>query len=111
GLAGAMGWWAPSQELPISKVIHLGYGFDINDADVLKYFKEDEKTKVISLFLREITDDIIDAVEEVAMIKPILFFYVGKDEFREQKLIEVGGISVLNYIELFDLAKIFLWCP
>ena len=111
GLAGAMGWWAPSQELPISKVIHLGYGFDINDADVLEYFKEDEKTKVISLFLREITDDIIDAVEEVAMIKPILFFYVGKDEFREQKLIEVGGISVLNYIELFDLAKIFLWCP
>ncbi|MEE9376436.1 MAG: CoA-binding protein [Candidatus Lokiarchaeia archaeon] len=110
GLAGAMGWWAPSQELPISKVIHLGYGFDVNDADVLEYFKEDETTKVISLFLREITDDIINAVEEIAQIKPILFFYVGKDELKEKKLIEVGGISVLNYIELFELAKVFLWC-
>lgn len=110
GLAGAMGWWAPSQELPISKVIHLGYGFDVNDADVLEYFKEDETTKVISLFLREITDDIINAVEEIAPIKPILFFYVGKDELKEKKLIEVGGIGVLNYIELFELAKIFLWC-
>ena len=110
GLAGAMGWWAPTQELPISKVIHLGYGFDVNDADVLEYFKEDETTKVISLFLREITDDIINAVEEIAPIKPILFFYVGKDELKEKKLIEVGGIGVLNYIELFDLAKIFLWC-
>ncbi|MCK4370356.1 MAG: CoA-binding protein, partial [Candidatus Lokiarchaeota archaeon] len=84
GLAGAMGWWAPSQELPISKVIHLGYGFDVNDADVLEYFKEDETTKVISLFLREITDDIINAVEEIAPIKPILFFYVGKDELKEK---------------------------
>lgn len=111
GLAGAMGWWAPSQELPISKVIHLGYGFDVNDADVLEYFKEDESTKVISIFLREITDEIIKAVEETAPIKPILFFYVGKDESRENKLIEVGGIRVLNYIELFDLAKLFLWCP
>lgn len=111
GLAGAMGWWAPSQDLPISKVIHLGYGFNINDADVLEYFKGDKATKVISIFLREITDDIIKAVETIASIKPILFFYVGKDELREKKLVEVGGISVLNYIELFDLAKLFLWCP
>ncbi|MFX1567031.1 MAG: CoA-binding protein [Promethearchaeota archaeon] len=111
GLAGAMGWWAPSQDLPISKVIHLGYGFDINDADVLEYFKEDEKTKIISLFLREITEEIIKAVEVIAPLKPILFFYVGKDESKEVELVEAGGIAVSNYIELFDLAKIFLWCP
>ena len=111
GLAGAMGWWAPSQDLPISKVIHLGYGFDINDADVLEYFKEDEKTRVISLFLREITEEIINAVKDIAPLKPILFFYVGKDESKEIELIKAGGIAVSNYIELFDLAKIFLWCP
>jgi acyl-CoA synthetase (NDP forming) len=111
GLAGAMGWWAPSQDLPISKVIHLGYGFDINDADVLEYFKEDETTKVISIFLREITDEIITVVKELAPLKPVLFFYVGKDDKKQKELIEVGGISVLNYIELFDIAKIFLWCP
>ncbi len=111
GLAGAMGWWAPSQELPISKVIHLGYGFDINDADVLEYFKEDDTTKVISIFLREITEDIIRAVKDIAPIKPVLFFYVGKDESKENDLINAGGIAVLNYIELFDFAKIFLWCP
>ena len=111
GLAGAMGWWAPSQDLPISKVIHLGYGFDINDADVLEFFKDDEKTRVISLFLREITEDIIRAVKDIAPLKPILFFYVGKDKTKEVDLINAGGIAVSNYIELFDLAKIFLWCP
>ena len=111
GLAGAMGWWNPSQNLPISKVIHLGYGFDINDADVLEYFKEDETTKVISLFLREITDEIIKAIREIAPIKPVLFFYVGKEDQKESELIQAGGIAVLNYIELFEFAKIFLWCP
>jgi len=111
GLAGAMGWWNPSQDLPISKVIHLGYGFDIDDADVLDFFKEDNSTKVISLFLREITDRIIKSVKELASIKPVLFFYVGKEEQKEKELIRAGGITVANYIELFEFAKIFLWCP
>ena len=111
GLAGAMGWWNPSQDLPISKVIHLGYGFDIDDADVLDYFKEDNTTKVISLFLREITDRIIKSVKELASVKPVLFFYVGKEEQKEEELVDAGGIAVTNYIELFEFAKIFLWCP
>ena len=111
GLAGAMGWWAPSQDIPISKVIHLGYGFDINDADVLEFFKEDITTKVISIFLREITDEIIKVVREITPIKPILFFYVGKEIEKEEQLIKAGGIGVANYIELFEFAKIFLWCP
>ncbi len=111
GLAGAMGWWSPSQDLPISKVIHVGYGFDIDDADVLDYFKEDNTTKVISLFLREITDRIIKSVKQLATIKPVLFFYVGKEEQMEEELINAGGIAVTNYIELFEFAKIFLWCP
>jgi acyl-CoA synthetase (NDP forming) len=111
GLAGAMGWWNPPQDLPISKVIHLGYGFDIDDADVLDYFEKDETTKVITLFLREITEGIINSVKFLAPKKPVLFFYVGKDEEKEAELINAGGIAVVNYIELFEFAKIFLWCP
>ena len=41
----------------------------------------------------------------------MLFFYVGKDDASEKQLIASGGIPVQNYIELFDLAKIFLWSP
>jgi len=111
GLAGAMGWWTPSQRLPISKVIHLGKGFHINEADVLEYFLHDDTTKVISLFVRDISDALIEAVKRVSLEKPILFYYVGKEETQENKLKEAGGIAVLNYIELFEIAKIFLWCP
>ncbi|NHJ19429.1 MAG: hypothetical protein EAX91_00695 [Candidatus Lokiarchaeota archaeon] len=111
GLAGAMGWWTPSQKLPISKVIHLGKGFHINEADVLEYFLTDNTTKVISLFIREISDELIEAVRKVSKEKPILFYYVGKQGDQEIQLKKAGGISVLNYIELFEIAKIFLWCP
>ena len=111
GLAGAMGWWTPSQRLPISKVIHLGKGYHINEADILEFFLKDDTTKVISLFLREITDELVEAVKEVAPLKPILFFYVGKEELKEKELKKAGGIEVFNYIELFEIAKIFLWCP
>jgi len=111
GLAGAMGWWAPSQNIPISKVIHLGYGFNIDDADVLEYFMQDDSTQIILLFLREITDRIMEAVKKISPIKPVLFFYVGKDISREEQLSHAGGMMVSNYMELFEFAKIFLWCP
>lgn len=111
GLAGALGWWRPPQKLPISKVIHLGKGFHINEADILDFFLKDNTTQVISLFLREISDELIEAVKRVAPYKPVLYFYVGKDEQIEKELQQAGGMPVLNYIELFEIAKIFLWCP
>ena len=111
GLAGGLGWWSPNQNVPISKVVHLGHGFNIKESDVLHYFIKDEKTKVILLFLREISEDLINAVKEFAPIKPVLFFHVGKEVKNEMILTEVGGIKVKNYIELFDFAKLFLWCP
>ncbi len=111
GLAGGLGWWSPNQNVPISKVVHLGHGFNIRESDVLHYFINDKKTKVILLFLREISEDLINAVKRCAPVKPVLFFYVGKEIKNETRLIEVGGIKVENYIELFDFSKLFLWCP
>ena len=111
GLAGALGWWTPSQKLPISKVIHLGKGYHIDEADILEFFLNDPTTRVISLFLREITVELIEAIKQISPSKPVLFFYVGKDEASEKQLIASGGIPVQNYIELFEIAKIFLWCP
>lgn len=111
GLAGAMGWWTPSQKLPISKVIHLGKGYHIDEADILDFFLEDKTTKVISLFLREISIELIEAVKRVSVFKPVLFFHVGKEEENVHRMKQAGGIEVFNYIELFEIAKIFLWCP
>ncbi len=111
GLAGALGWWTPSQKLHISKVVHLGKGYLINEADILNYFLKDNTTKVISLFLREISEDLIETIKKIAPCKPVLTYYVGKDDARKEKLKNAGAIFVSNYIELFEIAKVFLWCP
>ncbi|MCK4238343.1 MAG: CoA-binding protein [Candidatus Lokiarchaeota archaeon] len=111
GLAGGLGWWSPSQNLPISKVIHLGEGYKIDIADTLFYLEKDETTRVIALFLRQIDQTLIDAVSNIAPIKPILFFYVGKDTVAEESLKTAGGLAVQNYIELFEFSKLFLWLP
>ncbi|MHA1148548.1 MAG: CoA-binding protein [Promethearchaeota archaeon] len=111
GLAGALGWWVPSQNVPVSKSIHLGFSPDIKDPDVLEYFIEDTSIGIISLFLRVISDDLIEVVKRLSSVKPILFFYVGKDSKKESELKEAGAMEVLNYIELFEIAKLFLWCP
>ncbi len=110
GLAGALGWWMPSQKLPISKAIHLGESRGVRDANIIEFFAADETTKVISLFLKDISDELLEAVRKIAPIKPILFFFIGKDETRELELKKAGGIEVSNYIELFEIAKVFLWC-
>jgi len=111
GLAGGLGWWKPSQDLPIVKVIHLGHAYDIEESNVIDYFVGDENTKVVLLFLRSINEKLINAVKKCAPVKPVLFFYVGKDSHSEESLKEAGGIAVRNYIELFEMAKVFLWCP
>jgi acetyltransferase len=111
GLAGGLGWWSPSQDLPIVKVIHLGHAYNIEESDVINYFINDNATKVVLLFLRSINKTLIESVKKCAEKKPVLFFYVGKDTQSENLLKKAGGIAVKNYIELFEIAKVFLWCP
>nr|WP_162306703.1 CoA-binding protein [Candidatus Prometheoarchaeum syntrophicum] len=111
GLTGACGWWAPDQEIPLAKIIHIGKALDISEADMLEYLFEDPNTEIILLYLKEITEDYITVLAKYKKKKPILYKYVGKPSKTEQKFKELGANPVENYIELFEFAKVFLWCP
>jgi len=110
GLAGSMGWWQTPQNLPLSKIVHVGDGCDVKDHEVLRYLVADPNTKVISLFLRKIEPALVQVVKDVAKIKPILFKKVGTQQNVED-LVRAGAIEVRDYIDLFEIAKLFLWCP
>ncbi len=110
GLAGSMGWWQTPQNMPLSKIVHVGDACDVKDHEVLRYLVADPNTKVISLFLRKIEPTLIQAVKDTAMIKPILFKKVGTRQYVDD-LIKAGAIEVRDYIDLFEIAKLFLWCP
>jgi acyl-CoA synthetase (NDP forming) len=111
GLSGALGWWTPTQFFSISKVIHTGHSINVSNADVLQFLYEDPETNVISLFLKNPTQEFIEVLENNSMKKPTLYKMVGKDSEIIEKLNKSGAIEVENYIELFEFAKVFLWCP
>lgn len=112
GLSGACGWWVPSQNISFSKVIHLQQDFlgNINEAHFLKYLMADENTRVISLFLRHISDTLIEYVREYSVKKPILFKKCGKP-INVEELKKAGALEVQNYMDLFEIAKVFVFSP
>jgi acetyltransferase len=111
GLTGACGWWAPPQNLPLAKIIHIGNSINVTEPEIFEYLMKDPATLVIILFLKDISNGYLEIMQKYRNKKPVLFKFVGKNSAEEQKFEEVGAISVQNYIELFEFAKVFLWVP
>nr|MDO8111880.1 CoA-binding protein [Candidatus Sigynarchaeota archaeon] len=112
GLSGACGWWHPSQDTSFSKVIHFHDVFQgsISDGSFLRYLVADKQVKVISIFLRKINNSLVDAIKECSSSKPILFKKCGLQAGVE-KLTAAGALQVENYMDLFEIAKAFIFSP
>ncbi len=63
------------------------------------------------MYIKEITPDLVEIAAKYRNQKAILYKFVGKDPINEPEWQEAGAISVENYIELFEFAKVMLWCP
>ncbi|MCF2140662.1 MAG: CoA-binding protein [Candidatus Lokiarchaeota archaeon] len=111
GLSGACGWWNLPQPVPFSKVFHIGKQLQITEAQMLEFLFNDSQTQVITLYMKKITHEFIDVMHAYRGKKPVLIKYVGKNQANFNEIQEAGAISVENYIELFEFAKLFLWCP
>ncbi|WP_457557450.1 CoA-binding protein [Candidatus Harpocratesius sp.] len=111
GLSGACGWWNLPQPVPFAKVFHIGKQIQITEALMLEFLFEDPETQVITLYLKKINEELVNTVRNFRGLKPVLFKYVGKDPKQAFALQDAGAIAVSNYIELFEYAKVFMWCP
>ena len=110
GLAGGCGWWNPEHGIGFSKIVHLGEACDVNESEVLEYLGEDDKTKVILLFLRKINEKLCKKVKEISKIKPILFLKPSKDS-PINILEKFNAIPVSDYQDLFEISKAFVQNP
>ncbi|MFX1577283.1 MAG: acetate--CoA ligase family protein [Promethearchaeota archaeon] len=125
GVAGLMHYAAVDTQLGVAKFASIGNRVNLDFADFLEYFKDDDATEIICLFV-EGTEDarrLIEVAKEVSLKKPILAYKVGKtpaaqratkshtgslagrgqlysSAFRQAGIKEVAGIS-----ELIDTAK------
>lgn len=68
--------------LQISKGLGLGNKVDVNESDALEYLKDDEKTKIIGMYLEDVRDGrkFMEIARQTTAIKPVLLLKGGKTE-------------------------------
>ncbi len=120
--------YAKNKNIGFSKVITLGNKADLNEIDFLNYLKEDELTKVILLYLEDVSKgrEFLEIAREITEnYKPILAIKSGRtiegakavrshtgsltssDELYEALFKQSGVIRVESVEELFNYALAF----
>ena len=125
--------YARAKKIGFSKFVSFGNKADISEIDLLYYLMKDEKTKVILLYLEEITDGpgLMKAASEVIRKsgKPVLIMksgrteegasaaashtgsLAGKDEICDAAFKQAGIIRCNNIEEMFNIAIAFVYQP
>lgn len=125
--------YAQAKNIGFSKFVSFGNKADISEIDLLYYLMEDEKTKVILLYLEEISDGpgLMKAAREVIRKsrKPILVLksgrtregasaaashtgsLAGQDEICDAAFKQAGIIRCENIEEMFNIAIAFVYQP
>lgn len=127
---GVLGY-ARSRRLGLSALIGFGNKVDLDETDVLEYFAEDEKTKVIAMHMESIKNGrrFIEVLKKVTKVKPVVVLkagrtnygvraakshtgaIIGADEVVDAALRKAGAIRVRGLEELFDTARALAMLP
>ena len=119
------------KQLGISKFVSFGNRVDLDESDLLHYFLNDDKTKVILMYLESIRDGkrFVEIASRVTRIKPIVALKSGKtkagakaalshtasiagsDEIYNAAFFKSGIIRAQNMYEFFNIAKALAMQP
>ncbi|MDD4754601.1 MAG: acetate--CoA ligase family protein [Prolixibacteraceae bacterium] len=125
--------YAQAKNIGFSKFVSFGNKADISEIELLYYLRDDPKTKVILMYLEEITDGrrLMEAAKEVIETshKPVLILksgrteeganaaashtgsLAGKDEICDAAFKQAGIIRCSNIEEMFNIAIAFVYQP
>lgn len=125
--------WAAANKYGLSKVATLGNKCDVDEIDILNYLENDEKTKVICLYLEGVKKgrgrEFIETFKRVTRKKPVLVLksgrtqagaravrshtgsIAGNDRIFDAVLKQSGAIRVDSIEELLDSAKVLATQP
>ncbi len=84
--SGALGialmGWTILEKVGLSAVVSIGNKSDIDDADLLEFFKEDENTKAILIYMEGVKDGrkFMETARKVSKTKPIITIKAGRSE-------------------------------
>ncbi|MBI2708073.1 MAG: CoA-binding protein, partial [Proteobacteria bacterium] len=85
--------WAHSMDIGFSKVVSVGGLSDLNFADYLEYFKSDQQTEVILLYVEAITEAqrFLRIAKETVMKKPVVVIKSGRFQAAAQAVRSHSG--------------------
>ena len=112
------------REVGVSKYISLGNKLDINEVELIKYLGSDSETKVVSLYLEDITNGrfLLQVTPQISLKKPIVALKAGytlegakatishtgamsgEDRVINSAFRQMGIIRVNNLRELYDVS-------
>lgn len=115
----------------VSKLCDFGNKSDVDECDMLEYLENDPATKVITMYLESIGDGrrFLEISKGVASKKPVLILKSGRtkegahvstshtgslavdDQIFNAACKQTGVIRLKNFLELFELPKIFAYQP
>ncbi|ASJ10987.1 acetyl CoA synthetase [Thermococcus sp. P6] len=84
--SGALGialmGWTILEKVGLSAVVSIGNKSDIDDADLLEFFREDENTKAILIYMEGVKDGrkFMEVAKKVSAEKPIIVIKAGRSE-------------------------------
>ncbi len=76
-----MGWTA-LEKVGLSAIVSIGNKSDLDDADILEYFENDENTNTILIYIEGLKDGrkFMEVAKRVSMKKPVIAIKVGRSE-------------------------------
>ncbi|MFX0162473.1 MAG: acetate--CoA ligase family protein [Candidatus Hodarchaeota archaeon] len=121
---------AAKQGLGLSKFVAIGNVADLDEVDFLKYFGDDEETKVVLLYLERSYRKFFDVAKKVSRSTPIVLLKAGRtkagaaaaashtasiahegaDRILDAACEQVGIIRGYDWEEALDYTKIFSYC-
>ncbi len=119
------------ENLGFSKFVSSGNEAQITCVDYLKYFAEDEATKVIMGYVEgfDLDTDLLEVTKEITLKKPVVFLKGGKSEIGTKAAAshsgslagsaainhavfrQAGIVEAMTSLELIDFAKSFANSP
>jgi acyl-CoA synthetase (NDP forming) len=120
-----------NDEIGISQIACLGNRCDVDESDMLEYFGEDPRTKVIAMYLESIKDGrrFLGLSRRIIKKKPIIVLksavtgggarasathtgaIAGEDRIYDAAFRQTGIIRVGSFEQLWDVARAFINAP
>lgn len=127
----AMMGWANLYKIGVSAVVSMGNKADLEEADVLEYFVQDEETKTVLMYIEGVRDGrrFMSSLKNITLKKPVVIIksgrtekgasaaashtgsLAGSDRIYDAAFRQSGALRAMDFSQAFDWAKLMTMQP